>query len=71
MASQFDIFRKEPEGRVLWCGTAASLEEAKAAVEKLAATEPGAFLIVDFHRRSEVTVLAGRAAQPDEPERVA
>lgn len=71
MTSQFDIFQKESDGRILWCGTAATLEEAKAAVEKFAAAEPGAYLIVDFDRRSEVVIRAGRPTEPGEPERVA
>ncbi len=69
--SQFDIFRKEPEGRVLWRGTAGSIEEAKATVEKLGAAMPGEYLIVDLRTRSELTVRCDGSDKPREPEQMA
>jgi hypothetical protein len=69
--SQFDIFRKEPGGGVLWRGTAASIAEAKATVEKMGASAPGEYLIVDLRTRSELTVRCDGARKPREPEELA
>jgi hypothetical protein len=71
MTLQVDIFRREPNGGVLWRGTAGSLEEAKAIVEKLAATAPGEYLIVDLRTRSELTVRCGGPDAPRQPEQMA
>lgn len=56
MRQQFDIFRAEPDGGVLWRGTAPSVEEARSAIARLGATAPGKYLIVDLHTRMQVTV---------------
>lgn len=56
MTQQFDIFRKEPDGGVLWRGTAASIEEARTAIAKFGAAAPGSYLIVNLQARTQVTI---------------
>lgn len=56
MTQRFDIFRKEPNGEILWRGTAASLEEARSAVARLGATVPACYLVVDQQTRTQVTI---------------
>ena len=46
MTSPFDIFQMIPVDRVLWKGTAGSVEEAQARVRKLGAGSPGKYLIL-------------------------
>lgn len=72
MTAQFDIFRKEQDGGLLWQGTAANLEEAKAVIAKLAARGPGAYLVVDLRTRSELTIqCGGDPGMPPESRRMA
>lgn len=44
MIAPFDIFR-DKQGSLLWCGTAASLDEAKAKVRALAKLEKTEYVI--------------------------
>ena len=44
MIAPFDIF-KDKEGSLLWCGTAATLEEAKEKVRALAESEKTEYVI--------------------------
>jgi hypothetical protein len=46
MESPFDIFQMIPVDRVLWKGTAASVEEAQSRVRELGANSPGRYLIL-------------------------
>lgn len=67
MTQRFDIFRKEPNGEILWRGTAASLEEAKSSAARLGATVPACYLIVDLQTRTQVTLdCRPHAARPNE-----
>jgi hypothetical protein len=50
MTPPFDIFQKEADGSVLWCESAATLEEAKARARELAVGSPGEYFI--FSRRT-------------------
>ena len=56
MTQQFDIFRQEPNGGILWRGTASSIEEARSAIAKMGASVPGSYLIVNLQTRMQVTV---------------
>jgi len=56
MTQRFDIFRQEPNGQILWRGTAASIEEARSAVARLGAAVPACYLIVDLQTRTQVTI---------------
>jgi hypothetical protein len=42
----FDIFELVPGDRVIWRGTAGTIEEARAHVQKLASDSPGRYLIL-------------------------
>jgi hypothetical protein len=44
MIAPFDIF-KDKQGSLIWCGTAATLEEAQAKVRDLAASEKTEYVI--------------------------
>jgi hypothetical protein len=46
MTSPFDIFQMIPVDRVLWKGTAGSMEEAQSRVQELGAGSPGKYLIL-------------------------
>lgn len=56
MTQQFDIFRREPNGGILWRGTASSVEEARSAIATMGASVPGTYLIVNLQTRMQVTV---------------
>jgi hypothetical protein len=56
MASQFDIFLTEDGGSVLWRGTAETLEEAKAVVQKSAARSPGAYVVVNLQTGKKLVI---------------
>lgn len=56
MTQQLDIFRQEPDGGILWRGTASSMEEARTAIAKFGASVPGSYLIVNLQTRMQVTV---------------
>jgi hypothetical protein len=62
MTTPFEIFASETEGGVLWRGTAATLEEARARVEKLCVTSPGIYLILDRHSGYKTTINRVEAA---------
>lgn len=47
MSIPFDIFRTETKGGVLWIGSAATVEEAKARVLELATRSPGDYFLLD------------------------
>ncbi len=46
MTSPYDIVQMIPVDRVLWKGTAGSVEEAQVRVRKLGAASPGKYLIL-------------------------
>jgi hypothetical protein len=47
MTPPFDIFQTETSGGVRWLEAAATLEDAKARVEELAARSPGEYLLLN------------------------
>jgi hypothetical protein len=62
MSHSLDIFQADSDGRILWRGSADSLEAAKAWIQKLAASAPGEYLILDQHTGERVLV------SPDSPQ---
>ena len=42
---EFDIFRTDKDGHLIWCAAEATFEEAKARAEVLAASDPCAYVI--------------------------
>jgi hypothetical protein len=58
----FDIFQSEGDGSVLWRGTAATMEEAKARIRELAASSPGQYIILSRHTGSKYVVQGGSAS---------
>jgi hypothetical protein len=46
MIPPFEVFQSEADGNVLWRGTAATLEDAKARIREFAAEAPGDFIIM-------------------------
>jgi hypothetical protein len=57
----FDIFLSEADGSVLWRGTAATIEEAKARIRELAASAPGQYIILSRQTGSKYVVQGGNA----------
>lgn len=47
MSARFDLFQMEADGGVRWCESAATLEEAKARLQQLAALTPGQYLVLN------------------------
>ena len=54
----FDIF-KDKEGTLLWCGTAATLEEAKDRVRLLAESDPTDYMIFSQKTGNRIVIQAG------------
>ena len=48
MRQAFDIFRTEPEGSVVWQGTAATVEEAATQVQRFAVNSPAEYMICNL-----------------------
>jgi hypothetical protein len=46
MIPPFEVFQTEADGNVLWRGTAATMEDAKARIRELAAENPGEFIVM-------------------------
>jgi hypothetical protein len=47
MTARFDLFQMEADGGVLWCESAATLEEAKVRLRQLAGLTPGQYLVLN------------------------
>jgi hypothetical protein len=58
----FDIFQTEPDGGVLWRGSAATIEEAKARIRDFAISAPGQYIILTRQTGSKVVVHSGDVA---------
>jgi len=56
MAPSLDIFRVE-SGGVLWCEAAATIETAKARIQKIAQSSPGKYLILDQRTGQRIPVI--------------
>lgn len=59
MAAQFDIFKSDLTGSVMWVGIATDLESAKARVEALGKSQPGEYLILDQHTGDKLPLAVG------------
>ncbi len=56
MAPSLDIFRIE-SGGVLWCEAVATIETAKARIQKIALSSPGNYLILDQKTGQRIPVM--------------
>lgn len=56
MTVAFDIFEVEPGGSVMWRGSAAALEEAKAFVESLGKSRSGEYIIYNLKTGKKVVI---------------
>jgi hypothetical protein len=65
MESQFDIFRAETDGNMLWRGAAASLNEAKARVQEIAKTWPADYVIVNLQSGLRIKISMDGTAGSD------
>jgi hypothetical protein len=54
----FDIFRTAKDGQLMWCGTAASLDEAKTKVHELMASEKTDYVIFSQKTGNRLVVQA-------------
>lgn len=58
MESPFDIFRAEDGGSLLWRGSAASMDEAKARILELAESWPAEYVIVNIQSGLRISIAA-------------
>ena len=56
MTAPFDIFEHEKTGTVLWLGSAATIEEAKARVGQFSSKSTGAYLILNQKTGDKVVI---------------
>ena len=56
MAPSLDIFRIE-SGGVRWCEAVATIETAKARIQKIALSSPGSYLILDQKTGQRIPVM--------------
>jgi hypothetical protein len=56
MAPTLDIFRIE-SGGVLWCEAVATIETAKARIQKIALSSPGSYFILDQKTGHRIPVM--------------
>jgi hypothetical protein len=56
MDSPFDIFRVEPDGTLVWQGTAATPEEAEARVHDLGVNAPGKYVVASIRDGVQITI---------------
>jgi hypothetical protein len=54
---EYDIFRVDTDGTPVWLGPANTLNDARARIQQLGATEPGDYFIVN-QTTAEMIVLA-------------
>lgn len=59
MFHPLDIFKTDPDGGVLWRGSAETSGAAKALITKLAVSSPGEYLIFDQITGDKVRVVMG------------
>ncbi|HXN65298.1 MAG TPA: hypothetical protein VN862_08195 [Candidatus Acidoferrales bacterium] len=65
MSPTFDIFEKEPDGGVRWCGTAATFEHAKDRIRELSASAPGEYIIFSVPSGDKFTIKSdGLLSEP-------
>lgn len=72
MESPFDIFRMEDAGSLVWRGSAASMDDAKARILELTQSWPGEYVIVNLQSGLRISIRAnqndgrGGASAPSE-----
>jgi hypothetical protein len=62
MFEPFDTFRTSDENQPIWVESAPTLEHARQRVEKVAAMQPGEYLIVCHTTGEKIPVRAGRGS---------
>lgn len=67
MAQQFELFRHEPDGNVLWLGAFADVETAEAKARQLMATSPGEYFVRSQTTGEKVFVKAPPSKNPLRP----
>ncbi len=60
----FDIFRAESNGSVLWIGSAASVAEAKACIQRQSASSAGEFLLLNQETGSKLVIKPDDIDEP-------
>jgi hypothetical protein len=65
MFHPLDIFKTASDGGVLWRGAVASIEAAKARIQKLALSSPGEYLILDQNTGQRVLVTPDVSSRRD------
>jgi len=63
MVPPFNILRVRKDGAPLWMEAVQTLEEAKARVQQLAATEPGPYVIFSQKTGNKILTGAGAASE--------
>ena len=56
MTTPFDIFENEENGTVLWVGSAATIEEAKARIHQVAPHSSAEYLVLDQKTGNKVVI---------------
>jgi hypothetical protein len=56
MIPAFDIFLMESDGGTLWCGSAASFEEAQTQVRERVASSPGNYIILNQQTGNKLVI---------------
>jgi hypothetical protein len=56
MTDNFDIFRVEAGGAVMWRSAAATIDEAKAHIRQFALRSPGLYIIVDERTGEKILI---------------
>jgi hypothetical protein len=67
MIPPFEVFQSEADGNVLWRGTAATLEDAKARIRELAAEAPGDFIIMSRRTGHKLIIQSKELGSVQEP----
>jgi hypothetical protein len=66
MESPFDIFRVEDGGSLLWKGSAASMDEAKARVREFAQSWPAEYLVINLQSGLKLSIAATGVNTPND-----
>lgn len=56
MTAPFDIFENEKSGTVLWVGSAATIEDARFRIQKIAENSPGEYVVLNQKTGKKVVV---------------
>lgn len=64
MNAEFDIFKSDTTGRVLWVGVASNLESAKDRIQAIGKSRPGKYLIMDLRTGDKIHVSTSDSPSP-------